>query len=100
MAATHLECSLTGEVYDASEVHNLSRAGRPLLARYDMERARSPLTRDNVAARRPGMWKWHELLPLGDGTAPVSLGEIETPILPLTAIIRLALASTVWVSAL
>jgi threonine synthase len=30
------------------------------------------------------MWKWRELLPLPDGCEPVSLGEIETPILPLT----------------
>jgi threonine synthase len=29
------------------------------------------------------MWKWSELLPLGEGTEPVSLGEIETPILAL-----------------
>ena len=33
---THLECSLTGERYEADELHNLSRAGRPLLVRYDL----------------------------------------------------------------
>ena len=31
------------------------------------------------------MWKWRELLPLPDGVEPVSLGETETPILPLTS---------------
>ncbi|MEO6432481.1 MAG: threonine synthase [Sphingomicrobium sp.] len=84
MAATHLECSLTGERYAADVLHNLSRAGRPLIARYDLELARRTLTRAAVAARVPGMWKWSELLPLADGTSPVSLGEVETPILPLT----------------
>ena len=83
MAITHLECSLTGETYAAGEVHNLSRAGRPLLARYDMEAARRTLSRESVAERPPGMWKWGELLPLPEATAPVSLGEIETPILAL-----------------
>ena len=83
MAITHLECSLTGEIYPAGQVHNLSRAGRPLLARYDIEAARRTMTRENIAARETGMWKWSELLPLGEGTRPVSLGEIETPILPL-----------------
>ncbi len=34
---THLECSLTGERYEAGKVHNLSRAGKPLLVRYDLE---------------------------------------------------------------
>ena len=83
MATTHLECSLTGEIYPAGEVHNLSLAGRPLLARYDMEGARRTMTRERIAARQAGMWKWSELLPLGECTRPVSLGEIETPILPL-----------------
>jgi len=85
MAATHLECSLTGERYSADEVHNLSRAGKPLFARYDLEAARRTLTREDLKRRPPGMWKWRELLPLPGGSKPVSLGEIETPILPLTA---------------
>jgi threonine synthase len=84
MFVTHLECSLTGEIYPAGEVHNLSRAGRPLLVRYDLDRVRSALSRETLAARRPGMWKWRELLPLPDGAEPVSLGEIETPLLPLS----------------
>jgi threonine synthase len=81
MAVTFLECSLTGEKYEAGKLHNLSRAGKPLLVRYDMDAARRTLTKDSIAAREPGMWKWRELLP-NDGD-PVSLGEIETPILPL-----------------
>jgi threonine synthase len=84
MFVTHLECSLTGDIYPAGEVHNLSRAGRPLLVRYDLERVRDALSRELLAARAPGMWKWRELLPLPAGVEPVSLGEIETPILPLT----------------
>jgi threonine synthase len=78
---THLECSLTGERYDAGRPHNLSGAGKPLLVRYDLDAARRTLTRDSIAAREPGMWKWRELLP-HDGQA-VSLGEIETPIVAL-----------------
>jgi threonine synthase len=80
---THLECSLTGERYDAGQVYNLSRAGKPLLVRYDLGAAAKTLTRESIAAREPGMWKWRELLPLPDGVEPVSLGEPETPIVPL-----------------
>ena len=36
MFMTHLECSLTGETYAAGQLHNLSRAWRPLLVRYDL----------------------------------------------------------------
>ena len=79
---THLECSLTGERHEAGQVHNLSRAGKPLLVRYDLDEARRTLTRESIAEREPGMWKWRELLP--NDREPVSLGEIETPIIPLT----------------
>ena len=81
MNVTHLECSLTGERYEAGKIHNVSQAGKPLLVRYDMETAAQTLTPESVAAREPGMWKWQELLP-HDGE-PVSLGEGETPIVAL-----------------
>jgi threonine synthase len=81
MNVTHLECSLTGERYQAGEIHNLSRAGKPLLVRYDLDAAARTLTRDSLAARAPDMWKWRELLP--HQGQPVSLGEGETPIVPL-----------------
>ena len=85
MYVTHLECSLTGEQYPANEPHNLSKADKPLLVRYDFERARRTLTHDSLAQRDPGMWKWRELLPLLEGAEPVSLGEPETPIILLRA---------------
>jgi threonine synthase len=81
MNVTHLECSLTGERYEAGRIHNLSRAGKPLLVRYDLDAAKQTLTRETLAERKPGMWKWRELLP-HDGE-PVSLGEPETPIVAL-----------------
>jgi threonine synthase len=83
---THLECSLTGERYQAGHLHNLSRAGKPLLVRYDMDNARQTMTPAALAGREPTMWKWHELLPLPAGTDPVSLGETETPIVPLRSL--------------
>ncbi len=86
MYVTHLECALTGERYPAGEPHNLSKAGKPLLVRYDFERALRTLTRESLASREPGMWKWRELLPLPEGAEPVSLGEPETPIIPLAGI--------------
>jgi threonine synthase len=79
---THLECSLTGERYEVGQIHNLSRSGKPLLVRYDLEAAKRTLTRKSLCEREPGMWKCRELLPY-DGE-PVSLGEPETPIVALS----------------
>ena len=97
MSVTHLECSLTGERYEAGQVHGLSRAGKPLLVRYDLEKARETLTRNSIAAREPTMWKWRELLPLPEGVEPVSLGEPETPILALPRTAERAGASSLLV---
>jgi len=84
MYVTHLECSLTGERYEAGKLQGLSDAGKPLLVRYDLASAKAKLNREALAWREATMWKWRELLPLPDGVEPVSLGEPQTPIIPLT----------------
>jgi threonine synthase len=97
MFVTHLECSLTGEKYPAGELHNLSRAGRPLLVRYDLDRARATLTANALASRPADMWKWRELLPMPSGSMVVSLGEPVTPLMPLARTAARAGASSVLV---
>jgi threonine synthase len=81
---THLEGALSGKTYPADELAGLDPAdGRPLLARYDMQRAARTLTVDSLAHRRTGgMWRWAELLPLRDWNHVIHLGEGDTPLLP------------------
>ena len=83
---THLECSETGEHYAADEVHNLSRAGKPLLVRYDLEGVKKALSKDSLASRPPDLWRYRELLPVRRVADIVSLGEAMTPLLPLPKI--------------
>ena len=80
---THLECSLTGERYEADRLHGLSQAGRPLLVRYDLAALGKALSRDTLAARPTDLWRWRELLPVRKTHSIVSLGEIETPLIPI-----------------
>lgn len=80
---THLECSMTGERYPADTLHNLSKAGRPLLVRYDLPAVAAALSRDTLAARETDLWRWRELLPVRRTANIVSLGEIETPLIPI-----------------
>ncbi|MES1972431.1 MAG: threonine synthase [Pseudomonadota bacterium] len=80
---THLECSMTGERYEADALHGLSRVGRPLLVRYDLDMLRAMIPRAMVAARPTDLWRWRELLPVRATRDIVSLGEIETPLVPL-----------------
>jgi threonine synthase len=91
---THLECSLTGERYDADRLHGLSRAGRPLLVRYDLDAVKATLSRDALAARQTDMWRWRELLPVRGTEHVISLGEIETPLIPIP---KSAGSTNVWV---
>jgi threonine synthase len=82
---THLECSRTGERYDADVVQTVSSAGAPLLARYDLAQVRASLSRDELASRPPTLWRYHELLPVRDPISVVSMGEGMTPLTPLAA---------------
>ena len=55
---------------------------RPLLARYDLEKAASTLTAEALTRRRTGgLWRWTELLPVRDRDHIVYLGEGDTPLL-------------------
>ena len=78
---THLECSATGERYPADALHNLSRAGKPLLVRYDLDGVRKALTKDALAERPQDLWRYRELLPVRRLADIVSLGEAVTPLL-------------------
>ncbi len=80
---THLECAHTGERYPADEVHNLSRAGKPLLVRYDLDGVKKALSKEALARRPADLWRYRELLPVRKVEDIVSLGEIMTPLIPL-----------------
>ncbi len=80
---SHLECGLTADRYEAGIVHGLSRAGKPLLARYDLSAVRSSADRDAIWARDTGFWKWRELLPVREAENICALGEVDTPLIGL-----------------
>lgn len=79
---THLECSKCGAIYEADRVQGICpRCGKPLLARYDLERASSLLDKEALRSRVPTLWRYRELLPVRDDRYIISLGEGWTPLL-------------------
>jgi threonine synthase len=66
-------------------VHNLCACGSPLLARYDLELARSVVKTSDLAQRQGSLWRYHELLPVRDPANVVTLGEGMTPLVPLAS---------------
>ena len=81
---THLEGGLSRVSYPADELATIDPLdGRPLLARYDLDRAASTLRDRQHDLRVPmrGVWRWHDVLPVRDWSNVVTLGEGSTPLL-------------------
>ena len=81
-AITHLECTLTGERFDSSKPHRTNPAnGKPLFARYDLDRAKTTLTKESLSDRPTNMWRYREVMPVIDDDNIITLGEGWTPLL-------------------
>jgi threonine synthase len=76
-----LECSVPcgAAPRDPRTRQHLCECGAPLLARYDLDAAKS-WPRGSLAGREPNMWRYREMMPLFDGESPVTLGEGFTPL--------------------
>ncbi|MFC2085803.1 threonine synthase [Bacteroidota bacterium] len=91
---SHLEGAIDG----ARLSHDTQRTlheGRPILVRYDLDKVRQALSKSALPYRRPDMWRLSELLPLE--SAPISLGENMTPVLPCPNLGKANGLRNVWV---
>jgi threonine synthase len=78
----HLECGYCYKTFDADRLWNLCpNCGKPLLARYDLKRAGKALKRESLNRRTPDLWRYSEVLPVGDPASRLSLGEGWTPLI-------------------
>src|SRR5260221_7102972 len=81
MNVTHLECALCGLSHEAGVLQNLcGECGKPLIVRYDFEKAGETLTKDSLKGRESSLWRYLEVLPVDDVQNIVSLGEGWTPL--------------------
>src|SRR6201991_2818928 len=74
---------MEGDHYPADQIHNLSKAGKPLLVCYDLAGVKKALTKDALAQRPADMWRYRELLPVRKCADIGSLGEVMTPLIRL-----------------
>lgn len=82
MNITHLECAACGLRHEAQTLQNLCReCAKPLLVRYDLERAKRTLTKESLNGRRADLWRYREVLPVESDENIVTLGEGWTPLL-------------------
>ncbi len=94
---THLECSVTGKIYPAGQPANLSHAGAPLLARYDLAAVRQSWSRDWLQSAPASMWRYAPVLPVSKPQSMISLGEGWTPLVRARRYGALKDAGELWV---
>src|SRR5438046_1555058 len=83
---THLECARCAKEYSCEVLQNLCTCGAPLLARYDLKRIASVVSREDFGYRVHNMWRFKELLPVSNPANIVSLFEGFTPMMKSCAI--------------
>lgn len=80
----YLKCSECQQPYEAGQLQTVSTCcGRPLLACYDLAALARDVAPDDLAGRAATMWRYHELLPVTEEGAVLSLGEGMTPLLAM-----------------
>jgi threonine synthase len=78
----HLQCSSCEKKLDAARLWNLCPAcHKPLLARYDLQKARKLMDRSMLKGRAPNIWRYRELLPVQEERFMLTLGEGYTPLI-------------------
>jgi len=82
MNVTHLECANCGLRHEAGVLQNLCvECGKPLLVRYDLDKAAGTITRDSLKTRESSLWRYREVLPVENAENVVTFGEGWTPLL-------------------
>lgn len=77
---SHLICSKHGDIYDKNILQTYSKANKPLIAQYYLDKqAKSEIINQAVHS----MWRYRKVLPVENDQNIVSLGEGMTPLIPL-----------------
>src|SRR5260370_42606856 len=78
---THLECALEGDHYPADQIHNLSKANKPLLVRYDLAGVKKAVTKDALGQLPSALCRYRVILLVRQVSDIVRLREVTTPLL-------------------
>ncbi len=70
---------------------------RPLWSRYDLEGVRGSMTKSALLERPRDMWRYRELLPIGDEIEPVSLNKSMSPVIECPAFAKQMGMQHVWI---
>jgi threonine synthase len=81
---SNLVCSSCSNSFDGNHIQTYCPdCNAPLLPIYDLAMVKREVDRDAISYRPKGMWRWHELLPVHEPANIITLGEGDTPLLPI-----------------
>lgn len=91
------DCPACGRVHDLSAPRTVCEGcGQPLVARYDLDRLRAEVRREELGHFGSDLWRYRAMLPFASGFATVRLGEGGTPLLPLAGLARELGVAELW----
>ncbi|RME21238.1 MAG: threonine synthase, partial [Candidatus Zixiibacteriota bacterium] len=93
---THLESALDGTHLPADRPQTMHKK-RPLWVRYDLDKVKAASFKESLRDRPKDMWRYRELLPPGNDTEIVSLGEQMSPLVPSARLGRRFGLKHVWI---
>jgi threonine synthase len=76
-----IRCAKCGKEYNEHNVPPNDGCGGRIDFEFDLETLKETLTRDSLGARKNGLWKYFDLMPLRNRQSIVTLGEGNTPLL-------------------
>lgn len=94
---THFESAIDPTVSLPADCEQTMHEGRPLWSRYDLDAVRRAMTKDALRTRPKNMWRYRELLPIGDEIEPVTLNKSMSPLIDCRRLAQLSGAEHVWI---
>ena len=94
---THFESAIEPGVTLPADQIQMMHKGRPLFARYDLDAVKQTMTKSVLANRPKSMWRYRELLPIGNAIEPVTMGKSFSPIIPCDRLAKNFNLDNIWI---
>lgn len=94
---THFESAIDPSVSLPADCEQTMHENRPLWSRYDLEGVRKVMTKEVLASRPRDMWRYRELLPIGDEIKPVTMNKSFSPVIECPEFAKTMGIKHVWI---
>ncbi|MFT5300288.1 MAG: threonine synthase [Mariniblastus sp.] len=94
---THFESAIDPSVSLPADCEQTMYENRPLWSRYDLDGVKQSMTKEALKGRHRDMWRYRELLPIGDEIEPVSMNKSMSPIIECSRYAKSMGMNHVWI---